>query len=120
MAVTERRRLWERRKKRSRKQLQSCEQPLLTVYRSSKHLYAQIVDPLTGRTLASVSTRSPEVRGELESTKDLAAARKVGSAIAKRALDKDVKKVVFNRNGFVFAGRVKAIADAAREAGLSF
>ncbi|MEE9281875.1 MAG: 50S ribosomal protein L18 [Myxococcota bacterium] len=117
--MTERKRLWERRKKRSRKQLRSCEQPLLTVYRSSKHLYAQIVDPLTGRTLASVSTLSPEVRGDLESTKDLAAARKVGSAIAKRALDQDVKKVVFNRNGFVFAGRVKAIADAAREAGLS-
>ncbi len=120
MPVNERKRLWERRKQRSRKQLRSCELPLLTVYRSSRHLYAQIVDPLSGRTLAGVSTRSPHLRGELTSTRDMAAASKVGAAIAQRALEKDIRQVVFNRNGFVFSGRVKAIADAAREAGLSF
>ncbi len=119
MAITERRRLWERRKLRSRKQLRACEHPLLTVYRSSKHIYAQIVDPLTGRTLAGASTRSPGVRDGLTSTSDVEAAKRVGSAIAQKALDQDIRQVVFNRNGFVFSGRVKAIADAAREAGLS-
>ncbi|MEE8313151.1 MAG: 50S ribosomal protein L18 [Myxococcota bacterium] len=120
MPTNERKRLWERRKQRSRKQLRSCERPLLTVYRSSRHIYAQIVDPLSGRTLAGVSTRSPHLRGELTSTRDMAAASKIGAAIAQRALEKDIREVVFNRNGFVFSGRVKAIADAAREAGLSF
>ena len=119
MAVTERRRLWERRKKHSRKQLQSCERPLLTVYRSSKHIYALIADPVSGKTLVSVSTRSPQVRGGLKSTRDIEAAKKVGSAIAQIAMERDIREVVFNRNGFVFSGRIKAIADAAREAGLS-
>ena len=119
MAITERRRLWERRKQRSRKQLRTCERPLLTVYRSSRHIYAQIVDPLTGRTLAGTSTRSPGLRGGLKSTSDVEAAKQVGSAIARKALDQDIQQVVFNRNGFVFSGRVKAVADAAREAGLS-
>ena len=118
MAIAERRRLWERRKQRSRKQLRSCERPLLTVYRSSRHIYAQIVDPLTGRTLAGASTRSPGVREGLTSTSDVEAAKRVGSAIARKALDQQIRQVVFNRNGFVFAGRVKAVADAAREAGL--
>src|SRR5215510_9548058 len=109
-----------RRKRRTRKQLGNAERPLLTVYRSSKHIYAQIVDPLSGKTLSGASTRSPGVRDGLKSTKDLEAAKKVGAEIAKLALARDIKAVSFNRNGFVYTGRVKALADAAREAGLSF
>ena len=109
-----------RRKRRTRKQLANGERPLLTVYRSSKHIYAQIVDPLSGKTLSGASTRTPGVRDGLKSTKDLEAAKKVGTAIAKLALAKEIKAVSFNRNGFVYTGRVKALADAAREAGLSF
>ena len=119
MALSNRKALLERRKLRVRKQLARTERPLLTVYRSSKHIYAQIVDPLTGKTLSGVSTRSPGVRDGLESTKDVEAAKKVGAAIAKLALEKDIRQVSFNRNGFVYTGRVKALADAAREAGLT-
>jgi len=108
-----------RRKRKVRKQLARCERPLLTVFRSSKHIYAQIVDPLTGKTLSGVSTRSPGVREGLESTKDVEAAKRVGAAIAKLALEKEIRTVTFNRNGFVYTGRVKALADAAREAGLT-
>ena len=120
MAETGRKSLLERRKLRVRKQLARSERPMLTVYRSSKHIYAQIVDPLTGKTLSGVSTLSPGVREGLESTKDIDAAKKVGTAIAKLALEKEIKEVSFNRNGFVYTGRVKALADAAREAGLTF
>lgn len=118
MAISDRRRLWERRKKKVRRQLEWCERPLLSVYRSSKHIYAQLSDPISGATLTGVSTRSPSIREGLKSTKDVEAAKKVGAAIAKLAKDRDIEEVTFNRNGFVFAGRVKALADAAREAGL--
>jgi large subunit ribosomal protein L18 len=120
MALSNRKALLERRKLRTRKQLARTERPLLTVYRSSKHIYAQIVDPISGKTLSGVSTRSPGVRDGLESTKDVEAAKKVGAAIAKLALEKEIREVSFNRNGFVYTGRVKALADAAREAGLTF
>jgi large subunit ribosomal protein L18 len=120
MSVTNRKSLQERRKRRVKKQLARSERPMLTVFRSSKHIYAQIVDPLSGKTLSGVSTLSPGVRDGLESTKDIEAAKKVGTAIAKLALDKEIKQVSFNRNGFVYTGRVKALADAAREAGLTF
>jgi len=120
MAMQERRRLWSRRRKRSRRQLRASERPLLTVYRSSKHIYAQIVDPLTGKTITGASTRSPAVREGLKNTQDVEAAKKVGAAIAQLARDRKIKKVSFNRNGFVFTGRVKALADAAREGGLNF
>jgi large subunit ribosomal protein L18 len=93
---------------------------MLVVFRSSKHTYAQIVDPLTQRTITGVSTLSPELREGLKSSKDIEAAKAVGTAIARRALDREIKDVTFNRNGFVFHGRVKALADAAREAGLNF
>lgn len=92
----------------------------LTVYRSSKHIYAQLFDPRTGRTLAGVSTRSPALRGELSATGNVEAAQRVGRAIAEIARERNIEKVVFNRNGFLYHGRVKALADAAREAGLSF
>jgi large subunit ribosomal protein L18 len=120
MSVSRRKALLERRKLRTRKQLARGERPLLTVYRSSKHIYAQITDPLSGKTLTGVSTRSPGVRDGLESTKDVDAAKKVGTAIAKLALEREIRAVSFNSNGFVYTGRVKALADAAREAGLAF
>ena len=120
MADADRARLRKRRRKRVRKQLRRSDRPLLTVYRSSKHIYAQLVDPLTGRTLTGVSTRSPAVRQGLESTKDADAAKKVGAAIGRLALERQISTVAFNRNGFVYTGRIKALADAAREAGLQF
>ena len=109
-----------RRKSRVRKQLSRTERHLLTVFRSGKHMYAQIVDPFSGKTLTSASTRSPGLCSDLKSTKDRAAAAKVGERIAALAKDRGIESVSFNRNGFVYAGRVKALADAAREAGLKF
>jgi large subunit ribosomal protein L18 len=92
----------------------------LTVYRSLKHIYALLVDPATGRTLASVSTRSKAVADGLASTSNVEAAKRVGKAVAELARSRNVERVVFNRNGFLYHGRVKALADAAREAGLDF
>ncbi len=120
MKQMERQRLWQRRRKGVRKSLRLTTRPVLTFYRSSKHIYAQISDPITGKTLTGVSTRSPEVGAGLKSTKDIDAAKKVGAAIAKLALSRDINTVTFNRNGFLYTGRVKALADAAREAGLTF
>lgn len=93
----------------------SSERPRLAVFRSGKHMYAQIVDDATGKTLASYST----LEGEMK-TKNLESSKKVGAELAKRALAKNIKSVVFDRSGYVFHGRVKAVADGAREAGLSF
>lgn len=93
----------------------SVERPRLTVFRSGKHIYAQIVDDSSGKTLASYST----LEGELKN-KNIETAKKVGAEVAKRALAKSIKSVVFDRSGYVFHGRVKAVADGAREAGLSF
>jgi large subunit ribosomal protein L18 len=120
MRIVDRRRLRLRRRKRVRKQLAHTDRPLLTVYRSNKHIYAQIVDPLTGRTLAGVSTRSPAVRERLRSTKDKEAARTLGRALAALATERSIRQVAFNRNGFVYGGRLRALADAVREAGLQF
>lgn len=89
--------------------------PRLAVYRSSKHIYAQIIDDVTGKTLASFST----LEGNLDK-KNMSIAKQVGQEIAKRALSKSIKSVVFDRSGYVFHGRVKAVAEGAREAGLSF
>jgi large subunit ribosomal protein L18 len=93
----------------------STERPRLSVFRSSKHVYAQIVDDSTGKTLVSYST----LEGELKN-KNIETAKQVGAEVAKRALAKNIKSVVFDRSGYVFHGRVKAVADGAREAGLSF
>jgi large subunit ribosomal protein L18 len=92
--------------------------PRLTVFRSAKHIYAQLDDPQTGKTIASASTRSKELAGG--STGNVEAAKKVGKAIAELAKQNQIDSVVFNRNGFLYHGRVKALADAAREAGLQF
>ena len=107
------------RKKRVVRRLGRSGRPRLTVYRSAKHIYAQLVDP-SGRTLASVSTRSAAVREGLSGTGNVEAAKKVGKAIADLARERQIEEVVFNRNGFLYHGRVKALADAAREAGLRF
>jgi large subunit ribosomal protein L18 len=92
----------------------------LNVYRSTKHIYAQIVDDSTGTTLAAASTLLKDVSEGLTGTGNLEAAKRVGAAIAKAALAKGVTTVVFDRNGFLYHGRVKGLADAARENGLSF
>ena len=113
-------RKWEARQSRVRSGLQSGDRARLTVYRSSKHIYAQLVEADSGRTLAAVSTRSKDVLGEGVGGGNIEAAKKVGNAIARVAREKQIERVVFNRNGFLFHGRVKALADAAREAGLQF
>ncbi|HHV93934.1 MAG TPA: 50S ribosomal protein L18 [Firmicutes bacterium] len=96
------------------------ERPRLNVYRSLNHIYAQIIDDTVGHTLVAASTLDPALRGQLESTSTIEAARAVGELVAKRALDRGIKRVVFDRGGYEYAGRVAALADAAREAGLDF
>ncbi len=109
------------RKTRIRKKIQgTAERPRLTVFRSVRHIYAQVVDDLEGRTLASASTLNAEVREALKSTGNKDAAKKVGEFVAKKCLEKDIDKVVFDRSGFIYHGRIKVLADAAREAGLKF
>jgi large subunit ribosomal protein L18 len=111
----------ERRVRRVRNSLHGTpERPRLSVFRSSLHIYAQVIDDESGKTLAAVSTLSKDVReGVTEATKT-EAAKKVGEAIAKLCLSKGVKKVVFDRGGYQYHGRVSALADAARQAGLEF
>ena len=98
----------------------TAERPRLAVFRSNNHMYAQIIDNTDGKTLVSASTLDKEVKEGLEKTNDVAAAAAVGTAVAKRALEKGIKEVVFDRGGFLYAGKIKALADAAREAGLEF
>jgi large subunit ribosomal protein L18 len=111
---------WAARRERVARGVASSGRVQLTVYRTAKHMYAQLFDPVSGRTLGAVSTRSKEVADGLESTGNVEAAKRVGAAIARLAREKQIEKVVFNRNGFLYHGRVKAVADAAREAGLQF
>ena len=98
----------------------TTERPRLAVFRSEKHIYAQIIDDLTGTTLAAASTVEKEIASGLKSTSNVEAATAVGTAIAKKAAAKGIEEVVFDRGGFLYHGRVKALADAAREAGLQF
>jgi len=98
----------------------SPERPRLAVFRSDKHIYAQLIDDLAGRTLASAASTSGEVRGELKNGGNVAAAKLVGRAIADRAKAAGITKVAFDRGGRKYHGRVKALADAAREGGLQF
>ena len=109
-----------RRARIRRKIAGTADRPRLTVYKSLKHMYAQIVDDSTGNTLVSVSTGSKALKGEVKEDDKTGAAKKVGAALAKAALEKGVTKVVFDRNGFDYHGRVAAVAQAAREAGLQF
>ena len=94
--------------------------PRLAVFRSNKHMYAQIIDDSVGKTLVSASTLQKEVKAELEKTNDVAAAAYLGTVIGKRAVEKGITTVVFDRGGFIYQGKIKALADAAREAGLEF
>jgi large subunit ribosomal protein L18 len=111
----------ERRKLRIRQRMTGTpERPRLSVFRSAKHIYAQVVDDTAGKTLAHASTLTREVRGEVTDAKKLDAAKKVGAAIAKLLIAKGIDKVVFDRNGYLYHGRIRALADAARAAGLKF
>lgn len=98
----------------------TTERPRLNVFKSARHIYAQLIDDTCGATLVASSTLVEEVETGLTSTGNIDAAKKVGAAIARLALEKNIKSVVFDRNGFLYHGRVKALADAAREHGLSF
>jgi large subunit ribosomal protein L18 len=98
----------------------SAERPRLLIRRTLHHIYATVVDDSKGRTLVAASTREKDVRGDLQSTTNLAAAQKIGQAIASKAKQAGITRVVFDRSGLKYHGRVKALADAAREAGLEF
>ena len=96
------------------------ERPRLAVFRSNNHMYAQIIDDTVGKTLAAASTVEKDVKAELEKTNNVDAAAYLGTVIAKRALEKGITEVVFDRGGYIYQGKVAALADAAREAGLTF
>ena len=98
----------------------TAERPRLAVFRSNKHMYAQIIDDTKGVTLVSASTLQADVKDGLEYTDTVEAAAKVGKVIAERALSAGIKEVVFDRGGFIYHGKIQALADAAREAGLDF
>ena len=111
-------------KYRLKKRVRGSEvRPRLTVFRSVSHIYVQVVDDMTGRTIASASSVEPDVKGALGKQGkggNIAGAQAIGKTIASRLIEKGVKRVVFDRNGFLYHGRIKAVADAAREAGLEF
>ena len=98
----------------------TAQRPRLAVFRSNNHMYAQIIDDTVGNTLVSASTLEKDVKAELEKTNNIEAAAHLGTVIAKKALEKGITTVVFDRGGFIYQGKVKALADAAREAGLEF
>ena len=98
----------------------TAERPRLSVFRSNNHMYAQVIDDTVGNTLVSASTLEKDVASELEKTNNVEAAAYLGTVIAKRALEKGIKTVVFDRGGFIYQGKVAALAEAAREAGLEF
>jgi large subunit ribosomal protein L18 len=111
----------QKRKTRIRKMIIGTEQrPRLSVFRSAKHIYAQLVVDTTGSTILAASTLSPELREELGEMKKADAARKVGQLLGRKAAEKNIKRVVFDRNGFFYHGRVKALANGVRESGLEF
>ena len=98
----------------------TAERPRLCVFRSNNHMYAQVIDDTVGNTLVSASTLEKDVKAELEKTNNVEAAAYLGKVIAKKALDKGIKEVVFDRGGYIYQGKVAALAEAAREAGLEF
>jgi large subunit ribosomal protein L18 len=110
-----------KRKVRIRKKMTGTEErPRMSVFRSDKHIYAQIVDDVKGTTLVAASTLSPEYKEQEKPKGKVESAKRVGEIIARKALEKGISKVVFDRNGFIYHGRVQALADAARGAGLDF
>ncbi len=112
----------ERRKARVRRALRAAAngRPRLSVFRSSKQIYAQVIDDERGITLAAASTLEKDLRGKLKTGADIAAAKEVGQLVAERAKAAGVSEVIFDRSGYLYHGRVKALADAAREGGLAF
>jgi large subunit ribosomal protein L18 len=114
--------LFERRKQRTRYEIKkrACGKPRLSVFRSDKHIYVQVIDDTTGRTLASSSSLSKDLRGKLKNGSSMEAAAIVGKDVAEKAIKAGIKDVVFDRGGYIYHGRVKSLADAAREAGLNF
>ena len=98
----------------------TAERPRLAVFRSNNHMYAHIIDDTVGNTLVAASTLQKDVKAELEKTNNVDAAAYLGTVIAKKALEKGITTVVFDRGGFIYQGKIKALADAAREAGLEF
>ena len=98
----------------------TAERPRLSVYRSNNHIYAQVIDDEAGKTLVSAGTVEKDVKAALEHTDDIAAAEYIGDLVAKRALEAGITKVVFDRGGLIYQGKVAALADAARKAGLDF
>jgi large subunit ribosomal protein L18 len=115
----EKTRRWRARRARTTRSVVRADRPRVTVFRSAKHIYAQLIDPIDGRTIGTVSTRTAAIAGE-GATGNVQAARNVGVALAELAKEKKIERVVFNRNGFLYHGRVRALAEAAREAGLNF
>jgi large subunit ribosomal protein L18 len=111
----------ERRKLRIRRKVSgTAERPRLSVFRSAKHIYAQVVDDVSGKTVAHASTLSRDVRSGIEEATKVDAAKSVGQAIAKMLIAKGISSIVFDRNGYLYHGRVRALAESAREAGLKF
>jgi large subunit ribosomal protein L18 len=109
------------RRQRVRRKIQgTAERPRLNVFRSLQNIYAQIIDDEKGKTLVAISTLAPELKGKLTSNNDTAAATAVGELLAKKAAEAGIKQVVFDRAGYVYHGRIKALADAARTGGLEF
>jgi large subunit ribosomal protein L18 len=98
----------------------TTERPRLNVFRSSRHIHAQIIDDVNGITLVAASSISPDVKSDLAYSGNVEAAKKVGAAIARKAIEKNITTVVFDRNGFLYHGRIKALAESARESGLIF
>ncbi|MBQ8325990.1 MAG: 50S ribosomal protein L18 [Lachnospiraceae bacterium] len=98
----------------------TAERPRLAVFRSNNHMYAQIIDDTVGKTLVAASTLEKDVKAELKKTNDVEAAAYLGTVIAKRAIEKGINTVVFDRGGFIYQGKIAALAEAAREAGLDF
>jgi len=98
----------------------TAQKPRLAVFRSNNHIYAQVIDDTVGNTVVAASTMEAAIKDKLESTSNIDAAKAVGDAVAKKALEKGINTVVFDRGGYIYHGKVKALADAAREAGLQF
>ena len=98
----------------------TAQRPRLAVFRSNNHMYAQIIDDTVGNTLVAASTLEKEVKAEIEKTNNVDAAAYLGTVIAKRAMEKGITEVVFDRGGFIYQGKIAALAEAAREAGLQF
>ena len=112
---------YQRRRYRSKKRTKGCEEkPRLVVYKSNRYIYVQAVDDVSGKTIVSASSLEPDIKKDIKSTKDIEASKIVGKLIGERLLKKNIDKAVFDRNGYLYHGRVKALADSAREAGLKF